>query len=67
MITATSIIMNPVALAKNDDNEGLIGQKLGERHGNSITLEDFGGQISRDASDGKSHNPHVPIDGGDDE
>ena len=66
-IIATSIMINPVVLAKNVDNEGHIGQKLGESHGNSITLEDFGGQFSRDASDGKSHNPHVPSDGGDDE
>ncbi|MEJ7642300.1 MAG: hypothetical protein WKF36_08930 [Candidatus Nitrosocosmicus sp.] len=35
---------------------------LGEMHYNSITIKDFGVQFSRNASDGKSHNPHVPSD-----
>lgn len=61
--------MNFVAYLKMVTTRTDIGKKelLGERHCNSITIKDFGNQFSRNALDGKSHNPHVPSDRGDDE
>jgi hypothetical protein len=45
-------------ISQNGDNRADIGKKAtrSERHGNSITIKDFGDQFSRNVLDGKSHN-----------
>lgn len=56
--------MDFVAYLKMVTTWAIWGKKLlGDMHNNSITIKDFGGQFPRNASDGKSHNPHVPSDG----
>lgn len=54
-----------MAYLKMVTTRAVIGKKATRRegHGNSITIKDFGDQFSRNALDGKSHNPHVPSDG----
>ena len=61
--------MDFVAYLKMVTTRDAIGKKAIRRegHGNSITIKDFGDQLSRNSLDGKSHSPHVPSDGGDDE
>jgi hypothetical protein len=61
--------MDYVACLKMVTTRADMGKKATRRegHGNSITIKDFGDQFSGNALDGKSHSPHVPSDGRDDE